>query len=153
MRTVAGWLRALYWVLCFYMWGMKPPPDSDHGMIPDDLTDRKALEDAMVMAETEGVELGMVSVWTEGEKPCKGHCYHEVRTGSAHRRALKIVEEDIHKDYVCCRCTHGRCVTIRGKFLKSATAAVSMASGEAKWKKKREDADAGRQREEESLPS
>jgi hypothetical protein len=64
----------------------------------------------------DGVKLLHMKVWTEGERPCKAHAYHKVRTMNSHKNALALSYGDVeHLDYVCSVCTHKMCVTKWGE--------------------------------------
>jgi len=59
---------------------------------------------------SDGVELIGLKVWTEGEVPCKKHCYHKVKALNSHVFAVKSNSgAKEHVDYACCKCTHKLC--------------------------------------------
>lgn len=61
--------------------------------------------------------LGM-DVWTEGETPCKKHCYHDQPVSPKHIKDLGLKRGEYHADLVCCNCTHGACSSAIGIYLK-----------------------------------
>jgi len=66
---------------------------------------------SLSLKAAEGVQLSSIRIWTEGEKLCKEHCYHEIEVRGNHRREMGLAPGAKHRDLVCCRCTHKMCIT------------------------------------------
>ena len=70
-----------------------------------------------ILGPNEAVELLAFDVWTEGEAKCD-HCYHEIRVDKRHLATLDLKMGDMHADYVCCKCSHGACSTMKSPYVK-----------------------------------
>ena len=70
-----------------------------------------------ILGPNEAVELLAFDIWTEGEAKCD-HCYHEITVDKKHFATLGLGKGDLHADYVCCRCSHGVCSTMRAPYVK-----------------------------------
>lgn len=66
------------------------------------------------LSSSSGVSFVSLEVNGEGRRKCVGHHWHKVNTSSMHRASiLKLFQNGkfTHTDYVCCKCTFGKCKT------------------------------------------
>lgn len=75
-------------------------------------SDDRLLTDCIKIIPSDGVTIRSMEVIAVGRKVCSEHHWHKVKTSGRHGAMVAKasgMHKLIHEDFVCCKCTFGKC--------------------------------------------